>query len=138
MQIPVNPYILRNELKENHTSGIAMSYSTWSFAGIASGIIIAILDKINPFFFDEQCILIIFSLLGFGGIYFIKKITLKEELDDRKNIKSKTKKAKNEWLLIFKGLVPTLIIATGAGLTIPFISLFFDKVHHRIKAAFRL
>lgn len=138
MQIPITPYILRNELKENHTSGIALSYSTWSFAGIVSGVIIAILDKINPIIFNEQCILIIFSILGFGGIYFISKITHKEELDDRKNIKIKIKKGKNDWFLIFKGLIPTLIIATGAGLTIPFISLFFDKVHHLDKGQFSI
>lgn len=136
MQIPITPYILRNEAKENHTSGIALSYSTWSFAGIVSGVIIAILDKINPVLFNEQCILIIFSILGFGGIYFVAKITHKEELDDRKTIKQKTKKGKNDWFHIFKGLIPTLIIATGAGLTIPFISLFFDKVHHMDKGGF--
>lgn len=136
MQIPITPYILRNELKENHTSGIALSYSTWSFAGIVSGILIAVLDKINPLLFDEQNILIIFSLLGFGGIYYVAKIRHPEELDDRKSLRIKTKKGKNDWFLIFKGLIPTLIIATGAGLTIPFISLFFDKVHHLDKGGF--
>ncbi len=136
MQVPITPYILRNELKENHTSGIALSYSTWSFAGIASGIIIAILDKLNPTFFNEQTILILFSILGFGGVYFVARIRHTEELDDRKSLRVKTKKGKTDWYLIFKGLVPTLIIATGAGLTIPFISLFFDKVHHLDKGNF--
>ena len=136
MQIPITPYILRNELKENHTSGIALSYSTWSFAGIVSGVLIAILDRINPLIFDEQNILILFSILGFGGVYFIAGIHHTEELNDRKSLRLKTKKGKNDWFLIFKGLVPTLIIATGAGLTIPFISLFFDKVHHLDKGGF--
>ncbi len=136
MQIPITPYILRNEHKEHHTSGIALSYSTWSFAGIFSGIIIAILDKINPVFFDEEKILILFSILGFGGIYFMSKVNLKEEIDDTKTNKIKSKTHKNDWFLIFKGLVPTLIIATGAGLTIPFISLFFDQVHHMSKGDF--
>jgi MFS family permease len=130
MQIPITPYILRNEIKENHTAGIALSYSTWSFAGIVSGVIIAFLDRINPFYFDEEKILILFSILGFGGLYFMSKVNLVEEIDDAKTSKIKTKLYKNDWFLIFKGLVPTLIIATGAGLTIPFISLFFDKVHH--------
>ncbi|MES2567731.1 MAG: MFS transporter [Bacteroidota bacterium] len=136
MQIPITPYILRNEAKEHHTSGIALSYSTWSFAGIISGIVIALLDKINPFFFDEEKILILFSLLGFGGIYFLGKVNLKEEINDYKTNHTKIKKQKNDWYLIFKGLIPTLIIATGAGLTIPFISLFFDKVHHMGKGDF--
>jgi len=43
---------------------------------------------------------------------------------------------KTEWVLILKALVPTLIIATGAGLTIPFISLFFEHVHGVDKGGF--
>lgn len=136
MQIPITPYILRNEDKAHHTSGIALSYSTWSFAGIISGVVIAILDRINPLFFDEEKILILFSVLGFGGIYFLGKVDLKEEIDDTKTNHTKYKKEKKDWNLIFKGLIPTLIIATGAGLTIPFISLFFDKVHHMDKGTF--
>lgn len=136
MQIPITPYILRNEHKEHHTSGIALSYSTWSFAGIFSGIIIWILDRLNPTFFNEEKVLILFSILGFGGIYFMSKVNNNEEIDDHKTLKVKIKTQKNDWALIFKGLAPTLIIATGAGLTIPFISLFFDKVHHMTKGDF--
>ncbi len=138
MQIPIIPFILRNEAKQNHTSGIALTYSTWSFAGIASGIIIAFLDRINPWFFDEEKILILFSILGFGGLYFMTKVNLVEEINDTKIKPKERVKEKPDWFLIFKGLVPTLIIATGAGLTIPFISLFFDKVHHLGKGDFSM
>lgn len=136
MQIPIAPFILRNSPKEHHTAGIALSYSTWSFAGILSGVIIALLDWINPAIFDEQSVLIIFSILGFGGIYFMTKVDIIEEVNDRKTTKIKHKQNKHDWILIFKGLIPTLIIATGAGLTIPFISLFFEKVHHLGKGGF--
>ena len=94
MQIPITPYILRNEVKAHHTSGIALSYSTWSFAGIISGLVIALLDRINPFFFDEEKILILFSVLGFAGIYFLNKVDLKEEIDDAKTNLIKHKKEK--------------------------------------------
>lgn len=136
MQIPIAPFILRNTPKEHHTAGLALSYSTWSFAGIVSGLIIAILDFINPDIFSEQNILIIFSLLGFGAVYFMRKVDLKEEISDKEN--HKTKQTKADWVIIIKGLVPTLIIATGAGLTIPFISLFFEKVHHLGKGGFSI
>lgn len=134
MQIPIAPYILRNSPKEHHTAGIALSYSTWSFAGIVSGSLIAVLDLIDPTIFDEQTILIIFSILGLGGVYFMSKVDLIEDISDTKTIK--TKQTKSDWVLITKGLIPTLIVATGAGLTIPFISLFFDKVHHFDKGGF--
>lgn len=146
MQIPVAPFILRNSKKENHTAGISLSYSTWSFGGIISGVIIAVLDKINPTFFDEKFILLLFSVLGLGGLLFLFRIKKFKEVDSEHFIredsfgeKAESKKSKarsTDWLLIFKALIPTLIIATGAGLTIPFISLFFDKIHHVDKGGF--
>jgi MFS family permease len=141
MQIPVSPFILRNANKANKTAGIALSYSTWSFAGIASGVIIAILDFINPSLFDEKFILLLFSVLGFGGLFFLNRISNFNEvsIEDDKDFKQKNDKNKKpDWGLIMKALFPTLIIATGAGLTIPFISLFFDKVHHVDKGGFSI
>lgn len=137
MQIPITPYILRNAAPENHTAGIALSYSTWSFAGIISGIVIALLDYLNPTLFDEEMILVIFSIIGFGGLWFMSKVPYGEKMQDSA-VKQKYKATAPDWFLIFKGLVPTLIIATGAGLTIPFISLFFDKVHHLDKGGFSI
>jgi MFS family permease len=139
MQIPVAPFILRNSKKINHTAGISLSYSTWSFGGIISGVVIALLDKINPELFNEQFILLLFSILGFGGLFFLYKVrNFKEvEIDISEPEIVITKKSTN-WLLIFKALIPTIIIATGAGLTIPFISLFFDKIHHVNKGGFSI
>jgi MFS family permease len=136
MQIPVSPFILRNSSKENQTAGIALSYSTWSFAGILSGVVIAILDAINPELFNEKVILIIFSVMGFGGLYFLIKTKFTERIDEQVKAIPGIKPPTTNWNLIIKCLVPTLIIATGAGLTIPFISLFFDKVHHLDKGGF--
>ncbi len=136
MQIPISPFILRNAKKQNHTAGISLSYSTWSFAGILSGVLIAVLDGINPKLFNEQFILLLFSVLGFFGVFFLYKIkNFKEVVEEYQKIKTKSSE-KTDWRLIFKALIPTLIIATGAGLTIPFISLFFDKVHHLDKGGF--
>ena len=41
-----------------------------------------------------------------------------------------------DWFLIIKALVPTLLIAVGAGLTIPFINLFFYSVFKMDSAQF--
>jgi MFS family permease len=136
MQIPISPFILRNSKKENHTAGISLSYSAWSFAGISSGIIIAVLDKIHPTLFNEQFILLLFSILGFFGLFFLFQVkNFNEVVVEIQKTKTKSGE-KTNWALIFKALIPTLIIATGAGLTIPFISLFFDKVHHLDKGGF--
>jgi MFS family permease len=139
MQIPIFPYILRNARKMHQTAAISLSYSTWSFGGIVSGIVIAVLDFIDPVVFDEQFILIFFSLVGSGGLIFLRRIRhFYEVYDETEKVRSfsSVSKQKTQWGLITKALVPTLIIATGAGLTIPFISLFFDKVHQLHKGGF--
>lgn len=139
MQIPIFPFILRNSQKINQTAAISLSYSTWSFGGIVSGIVIAILDFIDPVIFDEQFILLLFSVVGFGGIIFLKRIKNFNEISveaEPEKIRSEPLTSKTDWGLVMKALWPTLIIATGAGLTIPFISLFFDKVHHLGKGGF--
>jgi len=130
MQIPVSPFILRNSSKVNHTPAIALSYSTWSFGGIVSGVITSILCFLNKELFNEQNILIIFSLLGFVGFFFLIKNPMKELVEERAITRDHYHKHRTDWHLITKALIPTLIIATGAGLTIPFISLFFENVHH--------
>jgi MFS family permease len=141
MQIPIFPYVLRNTKKVHQTAAIALSYSTWSFGGIMSGIIIAVLDFIDPVIFDEQFILLLFSVIGFGGNIFLFRIRDFYETfdaDERVRSFSSVHKQKTDWGLVFTALIPTLIIATGAGLTIPFISLFFDKVHHLDKGGFSI
>jgi len=130
MQIPVSPFILRNSSKPNHTPAIALSYSTWSFGGIVSGVITSILCYINKELFNEQNILILFSSLGFFGFFFLIKNPMKELVEERSITRDHHFKHKTDWKLITKALIPTLIIATGAGLTIPFISLFFENIHH--------
>ncbi|MBK9283355.1 MAG: MFS transporter [Sphingobacteriaceae bacterium] len=138
MQVPVAPFILRNSNSLHHTAGLSLSYSTWSFGGIVSGILIVIMDLINPELFNEQFILIFFSIIGFLGVYFLyQNKGFKEIVIDGTPVKTNTIH-KTEWFVVIKALIPTLIIATGAGLTIPFISLFFEKVHHVDKGGFSM
>jgi predicted MFS family arabinose efflux permease len=138
IQIPILPYILRLAAEKNQTASIALSYSTWSFAGIVSGILIALLDYLNPELFNERMVLIIFSVFGFAGIAMLLLARIKE---DDLEVEAKRGKAyyslsQYDWRIIIKALIPTLIIAVGAGLTIPFISLFFQEVHGMNKGSF--
>lgn len=127
-QVTALPYILRNSKREMHTEAISLSFATFSIAGISSGIIIFLLKSINPELFVEKTILQVISCLSFLSIFFIARIKIIEE------IPIKTEKRFDlrnfDWRLIFKALAPTLIISTGAGLTIPFIGIFFYNIHH--------
>jgi hypothetical protein len=127
IQIPIMPYILRNCKVENQTEAIALSYSTFSFAGIFSGLLMAVLNNFNPIIFNEKFLLQIITFLSFFGIYFISKINFQESIP---SLNSKRRDLSDfDWKLVTKALTPTLIIAVGAGLTIPFVSIFFYNVH---------
>jgi MFS family permease len=128
MQIPVMPYILRNSIASNQTGAISLSYSTYSFGGIASGLIIWGLYYVNPILFNEQNILLFLAVSGFFSLYFLSKIRIKEYLPSFEGSRIDIRKL--DWFIIIKALIPTLIIAVGAGLTIPFISIFFFNIHH--------
>ena len=129
MQIPILPFILRNTPSEHQTPTIALSYSTWSIAGISSAVLVAILNGINPELFSERNLLIGISFLAFAGLFILRKVN-HESLHEQAIDLKESKKQNHDWKLIAKALLPALIIATGAGLTIPFINLFFARVHH--------
>jgi MFS family permease len=126
MQVLALPFILRNTSKENQTSAISLSYSTYSIGMIASGLIIYILSKIDPVYFDERTCLMVISLLSALSLFFVIRIGLKEKIS---GFEGKRRDVSNfDWKVIAKAMTPSLILAVGAGLTIPFINLFFYKV----------
>ncbi|MCC7303060.1 MAG: MFS transporter [Bacteroidia bacterium] len=127
MQVPVLPFILRNSSKENHTSAIALSYATWSVATIASHVIISALNGYDQILFSEQNLLTGFGVLGFVSLVFMVRAGRNEQVPVLNPEKRST--GKKDIPVLFKALLPTLIIAIGAGFTIPFISLFFTEVH---------
>jgi hypothetical protein len=128
MQIPVLPFILRNTPVEHQTPTIALSYSTWSLAGISSAVLVWFLNSADPLLFSERNLLIGISLIAFTGMVFLRKVR-SESLYEFNAKPDGVNLNKHDWSLIAKALLPALIIATGAGLTIPFINLFFARVH---------
>lgn len=128
MQIPVLPFILRNTPTEHQTPTIALSYSTWSLAGISSAVLVWILNSADPVLFSERNLLVGVSVIAFSGLLFLWKVR-RESLHEYDTKPHESVNYKHDWNLIAKALLPALIIATGAGLTIPFINLFFARVH---------
>lgn len=134
IQIPILPYILRNAPVHQHTPAITLNFATWSLASILSFLLIAVFNTVNPVLFNEKHLLFGIVILSFSGIYYVMKVTKKEHVPalttKRTNLKG------YDWKTIMKALIPTAIIAFGAGFTIPFISLFFSNVHGMTTAQF--
>ncbi|MGY8931471.1 MAG: MFS transporter [Flavobacteriales bacterium] len=121
-QVSVLPYIMRNTSEENQSHAIALSFATNSFGMILSGLLIFIFDNLTSL--DNGQVLMLISLIGFFGLKYIFQINT-DDITNKSRIKLTKFSSDLDWLLIAKAVIPTLIIAVGAGLTIPFINLFF-------------
>lgn len=135
IQISILPFIMRNAPKEQQTKSITLNFATWSIATIVGSLIVAVFNGINPEIFTERNLLFVISFLCFGGVYFVMKMDKNEHVPSLKE-KSRTNLKHYDWTIIMKALVPTIIIAIGAGFTIPFMSLFFSNVHNMSTAMF--
>ncbi len=119
-QVSALPYIMRNTKEEQQSHAISLNYATHSFGTILSGIIIF---GLGQFFTDiqEGEILLFIAVLGFIGVHYLLKLKVDVIVPVKKGLQWKS----YDWFLLIKAIVPTFIIAIGAGLTIPFINLFF-------------
>ncbi len=124
-QVSSLPYIMRNTVAKNQSHAISLNYATHSFGTIISGIIIFgfgnFMKEIN-----EGIILLFIAFLGFSGTYYLLKMKADMVVPFKKEFKFRD----YDWALLLKAIIPTLIIAVGAGLTIPFVNLFF---YHNFK-----
>lgn len=126
VQILVLPYILLNGSKDHETESITLFFSAANFTLIFTGVFNFILPYFSSFF-STEVLLIIYSVLGFGGVLFMFKLPNKEILGTKLPLSNLH--SDYDWLLILQVTIPTFIIAFGAGFTIPFINLFFKNVH---------
>ena len=126
LEITVLPFILRNARRETQTEAIALNASVWALGTIVSGLVIFLLRSCHDWF-SEKAILQLIACLGFASFYCIYCIKVEEQVPATTGHPLAV--ADFDWGLIGKALVPPAIIAIGAGLTIPFLNLFFYTVH---------
>jgi len=143
MRVCSLPFIIRNTNSNNSTEALSLIAATWSLSTIVSGLIISGTSWMNNIFFvdvnylDEQKVLLLITFLGLGGIYFALKIDERKPfytekfnfLDIHKNY---------DWNLIIKAISPLIFISIGAGLTIPFVNLFFNSVFNLTSSQFSM
>jgi Major Facilitator Superfamily. len=135
IQILVIPYVLLNGNKEYETESIALFFSAGNFTTIIVGFLSFLLPHFF-LFFDTEKLLILYSLLGFGAVWFVWQLPQKENTGAK--IPMTNIHADYDWQLIGRAVVPTFLIALGAGFTIPVINLFFHDVHGMKATAFSL
>ena len=145
MRVCSLPFIIRNTTQDNSTEALSLSASTWSLATIFSGIIISGLDWINYYsfgswiiYFNERNILWIITILGISAIIFALRVTEKAPDNIQKDSTVFSLHKQYDWKVIIKALSPLIMISIGAGLTIPFVNLFFNSVFHLSASEFSI
>ena len=135
MRVCSLPFIIRSTTAENSTEALSLSAATWSLATIFSGILISGLDWAGyltlgtwTLTFNEQSTLWVITVLGATSIFFALRITEGEQENAERNDDLFSINKSYDWPLIFKAISPLILISIGAGLTIPFVNLFFNSV----------
>lgn len=138
--VPGMPYILKTAKTENHTASITLYFQTFSLATLTVGVLVFFLRS-GDLQLNIKNVLLAFNFISFLGFVFLLRLP-KHEL----NVQKKGSAGQNNLSSIDRedvrritwAILPTLMIAVGAGLTIPFINMFFAKVHGLGDAFFAL
>lgn len=132
LHILLLPYIIRNAEPDTHTEAISLNAASWSASMIIVGFFnFGLTQLIGEWFGDDRLLdkrlLQLYAVLGFMGVFFISKMTRNEKVGEKTQTFHHAFRA-YDWNLILRAAFPVWMIAVGAGLTIPFINLFFFNV----------
>ncbi len=127
MQTCVQPFILLNTKKELHSEAFSLSFMSFSLMIFLEGMLFFLLSSQFPLLIDEKTFLTAICLMSFLSLFFVSKINLKENFSEK--IPLERIIYDYDWKLIFKAIIPTILMAVGAGFSIPVINLFFLHVH---------
>lgn len=120
------PFLLKITSKDHLPTSLSLFFQTWGASVMTVGIVSFIFNKVLTSFNSEKTIILSLFLISSIAVVLLFKIPrnieLKaEEIDDIVDAKPNELEFKNILYLLF----PTLIIAIGAGFSIPFFNLFF-------------
>lgn len=127
IKVTALPFIILNSSREQHSEGITLYFLVFSLTAFVTGLTNYILQYWLPTFFTENKVIVLFAIAGYGALYFLFKMPKEEKVSTMVPIRQFIKAY--DWRRILVACLPNLIIAIGAGLTIPFLNLFFLNVH---------
>ena len=128
------PMMLRLAPPKHSSEAVSLLFATWAAASICAGVLSTVLQRIghldiagHHLVFDEYAALLVLTLAGFGAPFLYAR--LPDPVPESKPIGHWLHVHRADWSVLTRALVPTLCIATGAGLSIQFLNLFFKHVY---------
>lgn len=137
VQVCALPFIIRNTRFRLQSEAITLNYAMYSLGQIFSGVMISAMIRLGELHFGDFVIVFtdlnILKIISVIGILsFFCLLPAKERLDHPEMkisfIRFHRDLGQYDWKLILIAMIPTFLLSTGAGLTIPFINLFFNSV----------
>jgi predicted MFS family arabinose efflux permease len=135
------PMTLRLAPPGQASEALSLQFATWAAASICGGVLSTALQGLgridlggHTVVFDEHATLLILTLVAFAAPVFYAR--LPDPVPEEKRARHWLHVHRQDWPLLLRSLVPTLCIATGAGLSIQFLNLFFSHVHQLSSQAY--
>jgi predicted MFS family arabinose efflux permease len=135
------PMMLRLAPPKHSSEALSLLFATWAAAGICGGVLSSVLQSLGQidfaghhWVFDEYATLLVLTLAGSAAPLFYAR--LPDPAPSKKPSGHWLHIQRADWPLLTRALLPTLCIATGAGLSIQFLNLFFSHVHRLGAAAY--
>lgn len=135
------PMALRLAPKDDSSETLSLLFATWAAASICGGLLSTALQSIGSLHFggmrlvfDEYATLLILTLAACAAPLLYAR--LPDPVPENSGVKHWLHIHREDWPVLLRALLPTLCIATGAGLSIQFLNLFFSHVHHVSSATY--
>jgi predicted MFS family arabinose efflux permease len=128
------PMVLRMVSQEKSGEALSLMFATWAAASICGGLLSSVLQgmgQIDLFgrhvVLDEYATLLLLTVAGFGAPFLYARMP--DPPPDPSVSKKWLHLHREDMPILLRSLLPSIVIATGAGLSIQFLNLFFNTVH---------
>ncbi len=135
------PMILRMTPPGQASEALSLLFATWGAASICGGVLSSVLQSIGHIdlrglriAFDEHATLLVLTIAGMGAPFLYAM--LPDPVPTATSRRHWMHVHREDFPILLRALVPTLCIATGAGLSIQFLNLFFSSVYHLNSATY--
>ena len=135
------PLRLRLAPPKHASEALSLLFATWAAASICGGVLSTVLQGIGhldlagrQLVFDEHAVLLVLTLAGFGAPFLYARLPDPAAPSMPAGHWLRIERA--DWPVLTRAVLPTLCIATGAGLSIQFLNLFFSHVYQMSSATY--
>ena len=135
------PMMLRIAPPKQSSEALSLMFATWGAASICGGVLSSLLQGIGTLqlgsvhlVFDEYSTLLTLTICGFAAPFLYAR--LPDPPMAEKSSRHWLHVHREDFPVLLRALVPTLCIATGAGMGIQFLNLFFSNVYQLSPASY--